>query len=139
MMVQHVEAAVNLLKKKYVTWRAVLDDGNSFYRGLFLGFLETCVQTGDGDAVLRLCDWYAVADFGCWFFSKLIDMDCDVSLEPVAGTDSLREWLINAFAKPLLRLVGKISEASLEAIDTFYADNATLDQVCHIPCFVIAL
>lgn len=53
---QHVDAAITLLKKKYCGWRAVLDDGNSFYRAAFLGFLEHCVQSNDGDAVITLCE-----------------------------------------------------------------------------------
>jgi Peptidase C65 Otubain len=95
-----------LLKKKYAGWRAVLDDGNSFFRALFVGFLESCIQTSDGDAVLRLCD----------------------SLEAIAGTDGVREWLVSGFAKPLLRLSGKVSDASLEALDAFLAENATFDE-----------
>lgn len=53
---EHVAAAIVLLKKKYTHWRAVLDDGNSFFRALFVGFLENCVQSNDAEAVLKLCD-----------------------------------------------------------------------------------
>ena len=55
-VLQHILAAITLLKKKYAGWRAVLDDGNSFYRSLFMGFLEHCVQSGNGDPVILLCD-----------------------------------------------------------------------------------
>ncbi len=102
-----MDAAINLLKKKYSGWRAMLDDGNSFYRSVFIAFLESCIQASDGDAVLKLCD----------------------NLETIAGTESIREWLVAGFAKPLLRLSGKLSDASLEALDAFLAENATFDEV----------
>ena len=43
--------AIELLKVRYVSWRAMHDDGNCFYRALFVGFLETCVQNGEIDGI----------------------------------------------------------------------------------------
>lgn len=51
------------------------------------------------------------------------------SLESVKDTEELREWLVSAFAKPLLKGTGKLVEASLEEIDNTLAENPALDSV----------
>jgi hypothetical protein len=50
--------AIKLLKVRYDSWRAMHDDGNGFYRALFVGFLEGCIQSGDVEGLKYLGDRY---------------------------------------------------------------------------------
>jgi hypothetical protein len=46
---------------QYESWRGVVDDGNGFYRALFIGHLEQCIQTPDVKALTKLCRRQVVA------------------------------------------------------------------------------
>ncbi len=53
---QAMTDAIRMLKVRYTSWRAMHDDGNGFFRALFVGYLEGCVQNCDIDGIKYLGD-----------------------------------------------------------------------------------
>jgi hypothetical protein len=48
--------AIKMLKVRYSSWRAMHDDGNGFFRALFVGYIEGCVQNCDVEGIKYLGD-----------------------------------------------------------------------------------
>ena len=100
-----INAAVPILEKRYASWRAVHDDGNSFYRSLFIGFLEYAVQARDGGVIVGMCE----------------------KLETVSESEPVREWLASNFARPLL-MQGSTARC-VEVLDSTLAGNTRFDRM----------